>query len=96
MLNTLGGPTVLGCVKGNYSDTIQGIFENCATNEADHVAYIQSVLGMYRLLYHTAQRNCESTSVSLDKQCSAEVHFEVHHACTPGICCIVHINGVCQ
>ena len=46
MLNTLGGPTVLGCVKGNYSDTIQGIFENCATNEADHVAYIQSVLGM--------------------------------------------------
>ncbi|DBA96916.1 hypothetical protein WJX82_002687 [Trebouxia sp. C0006] len=43
--NTLGGPTVLGCVKGNYSDAIQGIFENCAVNELDHVAYIQNALG---------------------------------------------------
>lgn len=44
--NTLGGPTVLGCVKGNYSDAIQGIFENCATNELDHVAFIQNTLGI--------------------------------------------------
>ncbi len=37
---------MLGCVKGNYSDAIQGIFENCAVNELDHVAYIQNALGM--------------------------------------------------
>lgn len=36
---------MLGCVKGNYSDAIQGIFENCAVNELDHVAYIQNALG---------------------------------------------------
>ncbi len=38
---------MLACVKGNYSDAIQGIFENCAVNELDHVAYIQNALGMY-------------------------------------------------
>ena len=43
--NTLGGPEVIGCEKGSYSSEIQGIFQNCAANEAAHVAFIQGVLG---------------------------------------------------
>ena len=43
--STLGGPAPLGCVKGNYSPSVQGLYENLATNEIDHVAYIQAALG---------------------------------------------------
>ena len=43
--NTLGGPTPLGCVKGDYSADVQGLYENLAVNEIDHVAYIQAALG---------------------------------------------------
>ena len=43
--NTLGGPAPLGCVKGDYSADVQGLYENLAVNEIDHVAYIQAALG---------------------------------------------------
>ena len=43
--STLGGPTPIGCVKGDYSADVQGLYENLAVNEIDHVAYIQAALG---------------------------------------------------
>lgn len=70
--NTLGGPTVLGCVKGNYSDAVQGIFENCAVNELDHVAYIQNALGM---------QLCTVISVLV---WSKPGHHQILHVLSPG------------
>ena len=43
--STLGGPAPIGCVKGDYSADVQGLYENLAVNEIDHVAYIQAALG---------------------------------------------------
>lgn len=51
--STLGGPAPLGCIKGDYSPLVQGLYENLATNEIDHVSYIQAALGQHSLLICT-------------------------------------------
>lgn len=48
--STLGGPAPLGCIKGDYSAEVQGLYENLAVNEIHHVAYIQAALGEHALV----------------------------------------------
>lgn len=43
--NTNGGPAPTGCTKGSFSDPVQGLFEELARDEQDHVTAIQANLG---------------------------------------------------